>query len=85
MKNLIVTVGDSFSGRKFDLEVPADVESEKLLDDILETLRGYAPELQWRISEVTLWAQRLGRVLKPGETLEQAGVWNGDYLYLGQK
>lgn len=48
MNHLIVTVGDSFSGRKFDLEVPKDVESEKLLDDILETLRGYAPELQWR-------------------------------------
>ena len=58
MNHLIVTVGDSFSGRKFDLEVPKDVESEKLLDDILETLRGYAPELQWRISEVSLWKKR---------------------------
>ena len=55
MNHLIVTVGDSFSGRKFDLEVPKDVES------------------------------RLGRMLKPGETLEEAGVWNGDILYLAQK
>ena len=85
MNHLIVTVGDSFSGRKFDLEVPKDVESEKLLDDSLETLRGYAPELQWRISEVALWDRRLGRMLKPGETLEEAGVWNGDTLYLAQK
>lgn len=85
MNHLIVTVCDSFSGRRFDLEVPKDVESEKLLDDILEALRGYAPELQWRISEVTLWDRRLGRILKPGETLESAGVWNGDYLYIGQK
>lgn len=85
MNHLIVTVCDNFSGRQFDLEVPKDVESEKLLDDILETLRGYAPELQWRIAEVSLWDRRLGRLLKPGETLENAGVWNGDYLYLAQK
>ena len=38
-----------------------------------------------RISEVALWDRRLGRMLKPGETLEEAGVWNGDILYLAQK
>ena len=85
MNHFIVTVCDSFSGRKFDLEVPKDVESDKLLDDILEALRGYAPELQWRISEVALWDRRLGRILKSTETLDEAGVWNGDYLYLAQK
>ena len=39
MNHLIVTVGDSFSGRKFDLEVPKDVESEKLLDDARDQVR----------------------------------------------
>ena len=42
MNHLIVTVGDSFSGRKFDLEVPKDVESEKLLDDIRRSPCGTA-------------------------------------------
>ena len=80
MENLIVTVTNLSKSFLLDLEVPADVPAQQLLADIEEALCGYDPHLLNGSQATSLFCNRLGRPLRPEETLEDAGVWDGDYI-----
>ena len=51
----------------------------------MEALNGYDPNLFLKAATVSLLCNRTGHVLQDGETLESAGVWNGDYLTLQEE
>ena len=51
--------------------------------DIVETLKGYDPNILLNTASTELFSNRLGRQIRADETLESAGVWNGDYIILG--
>lgn len=59
-----------------------DLEERKLRDDIVQTIMGYRPELYMDSFALALYGNRCGRMIREEETLEEAGVWNGDYLLL---
>lgn len=80
MNSIIITLTDKNRSFLYDLEVPAELESDKLKDDIVEALNGYNPNLLLKTAEVELLCNRTGKQLLPEETLESAGVWNGDYI-----
>ncbi len=80
MDNIIVTVTNLSKSYMYDLEVPTNLTIDKLKDDIVETLNGYNPDLYLRTPTTELFCNRIGRKLLPDETLESAGVWNGDYI-----
>lgn len=80
MENIIVTVTNISQSYIFDLEVPTTVTIDKLKDDIVETLNGYKPDLFLHTATTMLFCNRIGRQLFDEETLETAGVWNGDYV-----
>lgn len=80
MENIIVTVTNHTRSYLYDLEVPTNITIDKLKDDIVETLNGYKPELFLRNVSTELYCNRLGRQILHEETLQSAGVWNGDYI-----
>ena len=80
MENIIVTVTNISKSYLYDLEVPTSITIDKLKDDIVEALNGYNPDLFLRTATIGLFCNRIGRQLADEETLETAGVWNGDYI-----
>ena len=82
MENMIVTVTNVSKTFLYDLELPAAVTIDKLKGDIVEALNGYRPELLLQNAGIKLFCNRMGRQLKEEETMEAAGVWNGDYITL---
>lgn len=80
MESIIVTVTNIAKAYLYDLEVPTNISIDKLKDDIVEALNGYNPNLFLRTATTELFFNRIGRQLNADETLESAGVWNGDYI-----
>jgi|GEM_PF-3092221 len=81
MQRVVVTIKREDEARVRDIEVPADIEVERLSDLIARALHwdsGPAAEsLRYEIE-----AHPLGRRLKPHESLVSAGVWDGSWLVM---
>lgn len=85
MENIIVTVTDEAGHFSYDLEVSTKLEINKLLNDIVEALNGYNPELFLNALRYEVVCIRTNHIIGSGETLEDAGIWNGDILVLKRK
>ena len=46
----------------------------------VEALNGYNPNLFLKAATISLLCNRTGHILADDETMEAAGVWNGDYI-----
>lgn len=82
MDSLIVTVLNPEKTFREDMELPRNVPARKLAKDIAETLRNYNEACLDGSYPNGLYCNRLGRRLNPDETLDSAGVWNGDFITL---
>lgn len=82
MDNLIVTVLNPEKTFREDLELPTNVPARKLAHHIAEALKNYNPDCLLGSYPNGLYCNRLGRRLNPEETLEAAGIWNGDFITL---
>lgn len=82
MDSMIVTITDLHKTFMYDVEVPNNVILEALTCDIAEALNGYNAGLTLDGNRITLFCSRLNRTINPNETLEGAGVWNGDFLII---
>lgn len=82
MEQIIVTVTDCVGSFFEDLEISVNIPAGRLLSDVLQTLKCFRPELRLPQTGVRILHNRTGRMIKEEETMEEAGVWNGDYLTL---
>lgn len=82
MDSIIVTITNARKTFMYDIEVPNNVPAERLVIDIAEALNGYNPDLMINGSGIRLYSGRLNRGVGFNETLEEAGVWNGDFLII---
>lgn len=85
MEMVIVTLrcGSGENKKHYDMEMPCGVPALYLVKHICETLRAYSGgRLHLDSARLTLYCPRLDRTLHNTETLENAGIWNGDYLEL---
>lgn len=80
MDSIIVTITDKDKSFFYDVEVPSNLETAKLKDDIVETLNGYEPALNLNSAAICLFCSRINKKLNENETFTEAGVWNGDYI-----
>lgn len=80
MENIIVTVTNQMRSFFYDIEVPTNLTIDKLKEDIVEALNGYNPNLFLSAATSKILCNRTNHLLEDDETLESAGVWNGDYL-----
>lgn len=85
MKNIIVTVRDEGKNYLYDLEIPIDLEAEKLLDDIVQTINGCDPSLYLQAVRSELICERTGKKLEDTQTAEGAGIRNGDFITIRRK
>lgn len=85
MKMVIVTLtyGAGSEETSYDMEMPCQVPVRPLITHICQTLSHYSEgALDPNPQGLRLWCRRLERVLAPDETLEDAGIWNGDHMDL---
>lgn len=82
MDQIIVTVVDLKERHQYDVEVPTELELEKLLDDIVQTLIYHRPELSYSLNRTVLYSPRKGSVLDLKSNLKKEGIRNGEYLIL---
>ena len=82
MQHIIITVRDHETRRDFDLEVPVNIPGEQLVDDITQALYGYDPFLVWDVNKTVLYDPKRKKLVRGDQTLDDAGVVNGDYLEL---
>lgn len=83
MNKVIITLQDDNNSFAYDLELPTDLEFEKLIDDIVQTIISYNPNLFYQTMKTSLIIPKLEmKKMQNGETLEQLGVYNGDYLII---
>lgn len=81
METIIVTVTNYKKSFFYDIEIPRAISVQKLKEDLSEALNSYHPELYLKTATaIDLFCNRLNRVLRTDETIESAGVWNGDYI-----
>jgi hypothetical protein len=76
MERVIVTVRLAHETRGRDLEVPAAVEAARLAELIADALQGGKPPAGQH-TRYEIWADPPGRILRPGESLADAGAWDG--------
>lgn len=79
MEKVIVTVVREGQAVGLDLELPAEVEAHTLAQLIAAWFDPAAPGVDrpWRLE-----AHPPGRLLRPDETLANAGAWDGSWLIL---
>lgn len=85
MKMVIVTLTCSAGPdeKSYDMEMPCQIPVRPLIAHICQTLSLYTEgTLDPKPQGLRLWCRRLERMLTPDETLEDAGVWNGDHIDL---
>ena len=81
MEMVMVTLRDEGHTFAYDLELPYEMESERLIGQIAQALHAYNHHLTLSQS-CKLYLPHERQVLRPWESLAQAGVHNGDYLVL---
>ena len=83
MSKIIITLTDEKKSFAYDLELPTDLENEKLIDDIVQTIISYNPELMYQTMNTKLYVPKLNmREINKDETLDDLGIFNGDYLII---
>lgn len=85
MKMVIVTLSFVAGGteKSYDMEMPCQANVKSLTAHICQTLQLYSEgRIELQPLALQLRCRRLDRVLNPNETLEDAGIWNGDHLEL---
>lgn len=82
MDRIVVSVGDIKETYQYDFEVNISQTVGECLLDIVESLIEYDQSIQFSGDSVSLFCQRLNRYLPTDISLYDAGVWNGDYLFI---
>ncbi|MGN1419676.1 MAG: EsaB/YukD family protein [Acutalibacteraceae bacterium] len=83
MSKVIITLEDEKKSFAYDLELPTDLEYDKLIDDIVQTIISYNPDLMYQTNKTKLFIPKLKmKEMKSGETLDELGIFNGDYLII---
>lgn len=82
MKRIIVTLTNQSRHFCYDVELPLNIKIRQLKEQIEEAIRVFDPNVFEGMPQYTLYGNRIGRNLVDDETLEEAGVWNGDYLMI---
>lgn len=82
MARIIITLTNRINAFSYDLEAPTDLECHKLIDDIVQTIISYNPDLSYNPNKSKLFLPKLNSYISPYQTLEDAGVYNGDYLII---
>ena len=81
LPDMLITITTNISPKSYDIEVPNDIQVMKFTLDIVECLNSMNGR-HFVAESFAVVSNRMDKILMPDETLEEAGVWNGDYITL---
>ena len=85
MKKIIVTLTNENNSFFFDMELPTQYPVEKMYSTIVDLLNQNQSKVTFKVAGFFLGANRQKKIISPQNTLEEAGIWNGDYITAIQK
>lgn len=85
MESIIVTITDQKKSFAYDVEIPTGKPMGSLRKDIADTLNGYESGLNLNGDSIYFICGRTQKRIKKAQTVEDAGVWNGDYLIIKEE
>ena len=80
MKKIIVTLTNENNSFFFDMELPTQYPVEKMYSTIVDLLNQNQSKIVFKVAGLLLVANRQKKIIPPNNTLEEAGIWNGDYI-----
>lgn len=85
MQKIIVTVTDKDHNFFFDMELPAEYPVNKMCPSIVKLLNQNQSKRVFKVQGFFLGSIKKKKIISPERTLEEAGIWNGDYIIVIQK
>ena len=85
MEKIIVTVTNENNSFFFVMELPTGYPVSMMYPTIVELLNQNQSKMHFKVSGFLLGANRQKKTIPPHCTLEEAGIWNGDYITVIQK
>ena len=80
MKKIIITLTNENNSFFFDMELPTQYPVEKMYSTIVDLLNQNQSKIVFKVAGLLLVANRQKKIIPPNNTLEEAGIWNGDYI-----
>ena len=80
MKKIIVTLTNENNSFFFDMELPTQYPVAKMCSTIVDLLNQNQSKIVFKVAGLLLVANRQKKIIPPNNTLEEAGIWNGDYI-----
>lgn len=80
MKKIIVTLTNENNSFFFDMELPTQYPVKKMYSTIVDLLNQNQSKIVFKVAGLLLVANRQKKIISPNNTLEEAGIWNGDYI-----
>ncbi len=85
MQKIIVTVTDKENTFFLDMELPTEYPVKKMCPSIVKLLNQNQSKKVFKVQGFFLGSSKKKKIISPERTLEQAGIWNGDYIIVIQK
>ena len=85
MQKIIVTVTDKDHNFFFDMELPTEYPVNKMCPSIVNLLNQNQSKRVFKVQGFFLGSIKKKKIISPERTLEEAGIWNGDYIIVIQK
>ena len=85
MKKIIVTLTDGKNSFFTDMELPVDYPVRMMYPTIVDLINQNQTKVRFENTNILMAANRQKKVIEPNSTLEEAGIWNGDYITLIQR
>ena len=80
LNSVILTVKIERTDLVYDMEFPASIPGAPLCDKLLAALKNIENSTFRSIEKINIIIDKTGRQLSDGQTLEEAGVWDGSIV-----
>lgn len=82
MNKIIITLLCNQKDIAIDLELDKEQLIRDCITDIVDTLENFDLRMSFNRGKARLFSERLGSQLDENVTVEEAGIWNGDYIHI---
>ena len=85
MKTIIVTITDEKNSFFLDVELPVGYPVSIMYPFLVDLLNQNQSVIKFKETGFLRVANRQKKIIPPNSSLEEAGIWNGDYLSILQR
>lgn len=82
MENIMITVKDEYDSFAYDMEIPATVPMDLVIEQLIGTLALLDPSYPFYQKSWSFICSRTNQMVIKEFTARECGIWNGDYLIM---